>query len=162
MVVYRGGSHPSVLFIGEAPGKDEDRAGLPFVGRAGRALDRAIATVGLAPETVGIVNLIECRPPGNRFDADAAATCRPFLDRQLAILRPRRIVTLGRHALRTLAPDAPPITKAAGFVRLGPNGPVFPLLHPAAPMHAPRYAARWEHDLSALRAWLAEPLSQTS
>jgi uracil-DNA glycosylase len=161
-VVYRGGAHPTVVFVGEAPGKDEDLAGVPFVGRAGRALDRAIASVGLDPTTVGIVNLIKCRPPENRFDPDAASTCRPYLDRQLALLRPERIVTLGRHALRALAPSAPPITAAAGFVQHGPAGPVFALLHPAAPMHAPKYAERWEHDLIALKEWLARPVTQTS
>jgi len=162
VVVYRGGPHPEVLFIGEAPGKDEDLAGVPFVGRAGRALDQAIAAVGLDPGSVGIVNLLKCRPPENRFDPSAAATCRPHLERQIELLAPRRIVTLGRHALRSLVPSAPPITQAAGHVQLGPRGPVFPLLHPAARMHAPRLAARWTADLDALRAWLAEPLSQTS
>lgn len=162
VVVYRGGLHPTVLFVGEAPGKDEDRLGLPFVGRAGRVLDRAIASVGLEAETVGIVNLIKCRPPSNVFDAAAARTCRPFLDRQLVLLRPQRLVSLGRHALHTLAPSAPPITQAAGFAQDGPFGAVFPLLHPAAPMHAPKYAARWAHDLTALRAWLALPSTQTS
>jgi uracil-DNA glycosylase family 4 len=161
-VVYRGGPHPDVLFVGEAPGKDEDLAGLPFVGRAGRALDRAIATVGLDPAAIGIVNLIKCRPPENRFDPGASVTCRPYLDRQVALLRPRRIVTLGRHALHAFVPSAPPITEAAGFVQHGPSGPIFPLLHPAAPMHAPKYAERWEHDLTALKAWLDDPLSQTS
>jgi uracil-DNA glycosylase len=151
-----------VLFVGEAPGKDEDREGLPFVGRAGRALDRAISTVGLDPGSIGIVNLIKCRPPENRFDGQAAETCRPYLDRQLDLLRPERIVTLGRHALQALVPSAPPITEAAGFVQRGPRGSVFPLLHPAAPMHAPKYAARWEHDLTELRMWLALPLTQTS
>jgi uracil-DNA glycosylase family 4 len=162
VVVYRGGPHPSVVFIGEAPGRDEDRVGRPFVGRAGRALDRAIGTVGLAPEEVGIVNLIKCRPPDNRFDPVAERTCRGFLDRQLHLLRPAHLVTLGRYALHALVPAAPPITEAAGFVQHGPLGPVFPLIHPAAPMHAPRYAARWEHDLTAMKAWLASSSTQTS
>ncbi|MCI4318276.1 MAG: uracil-DNA glycosylase, partial [Thermoplasmata archaeon] len=76
VVVYRGGTHPSVVFVGEAPGRDEDRLGLPFVGRAGRALDRAIESVGLTAEQVGILNLIKCRPPDNVFDPAAARTCR--------------------------------------------------------------------------------------
>jgi uracil-DNA glycosylase len=71
-------------------------------------------------------------------------------------------VTLGRQALTALAPEAPSITVAAGHVQSGPNGPIFPLLHPAAPMHAPKYAARWDSDLTALRAWLAVPSTQTS
>ena len=162
VVVYRGGPRPRVLFVGEAPGRDEDLAGRPFVGRAGRALDRAIEHVGLAAGEIGVVNLIKCRPPGNKFSASAARTCRPFLERQIALLAPERVVTLGRHALHALAPEAPPISRAAGHPQVGPTGTVFPLLHPAAKMHAPKYAAQWETDLTALRAWLEGRSTQTS
>ncbi|MCI4339772.1 MAG: uracil-DNA glycosylase [Thermoplasmata archaeon] len=156
-VVYRGGDHPRVVFVGEAPGRDEDRLGKPFVGRAGRVLDRAIERVGLVAADVGIINLIKCRPPDNRFDPAAETACHPYLDRQLDLLRPERLVTLGRHALHALVPEAPAITLAAGHVQSGPRGAVFPLLHPSAPMHAPRLAARWEQDVELLRAWLASP-----
>ncbi|MCI4318277.1 MAG: hypothetical protein L3J96_07035, partial [Thermoplasmata archaeon] len=78
---------------------------------------------------------------------------RPFLDRQLDLLQAERVVSLGRHALRALVPGAPPISKVAGVVQAGTRGPVFPLLHPAAPMHAPKFAVRWEQDLRSLRAW---------
>ena len=158
VVIYRGGEHPRIVFVGEAPGKDEDRSGIPFVGRAGRALDRAIDAIGARPSEVGILNLIKCRPPGNRFDRLAEATCRPFLDRQLDLLRPERVVTLGRYALRALAPSAPAILIAAGHPQVGARGPVFPLIHPSAPMHAPGLRTRWEQDLGLLRAWLASPL----
>jgi DNA polymerase len=160
-VVYRGGESPWLLFIGEAPGRDEDRLGVPFVGRAGARLDRAIASLGLSPEEFGIVNLLKCRPPENRFDAHAAATCRPHLDRQIDLLQPRRLVTLGAHALKALDPSAPPITQAAGQPRTAVGRPLFPLLHPAAVSHAPRYGERWTEDLGRLHEWLIAPSAQT-
>jgi uracil-DNA glycosylase family 4 len=161
-VIYRGGDHPRVLFVGEAPGAEEDRLGLPFVGRSGRRLDEAIVQLGLGPSEFGIVNLLKCRPPQNRFDAAAAKVCRPYLDRQLGLLAPERLVTLGAHALRSLDPDAPKVTEAAGTPRVTPRGPVFPLLHPAAALHAPAFRARWYADLTALAVWLRAPLSETS
>lgn len=153
-VVYRGGLTPRVVFIGEAPGAEEDRLGLPFVGRAGRELDRAIAALGLSEGEFGMLNLLKCRPPGNRFDRRAARTCRPYLDRQLELLRPEAVVTLGAHALRTLDPDAPPMLTASG--RPLPHGrtPHFALLHPAAALRSRRLRARWDHDLRALGRWL--------
>ncbi len=156
VVIYRGGERPRVVFVGEAPGASEDLAGLPFVGRSGRRLDAAIAQVGLGVGEYGILNVVKCRPPSNRFDRAAAEACRPFLDRQLALLRPELIVSLGAQALSTLDPTAPPVTQAAGSVRLGGPVPLFPLLHPAAAMHAPRLKERWATDVERLRAFLAE------
>lgn len=161
VVFYRGAARPRVVFVGEAPGRDEDLAGVPFVGRAGRRLDAAISEVGLAPTEYGIVNLLKCRPPGNRFDPGAARVCRSFLDRQLDLLAPERIVTLGAHALRALAPDAPKVTAAAGRgLSIGGRW-LFPLLHPAAAMHAPRFRVRWEADVRGLARWLARPAAET-
>jgi uracil-DNA glycosylase len=154
-VVYRGGATPRLVFVGEAPGAEEDRTGLPFQGRSGRRLDAAIAQIGLGATEYGIVNLLKCRPPGNRFDAPAARTCRPYLDRQLALLRPAALVPLGSQALRVVAPEAPPVLRAAGRqVREGPPA-VFPLLHPAAALRSRRWAERWDEDVSALATWLA-------
>jgi DNA polymerase len=155
-VVYRGGRSPRVLFVGEAPGAEEDRRGLPFVGRSGRELDRAIARLGLSEEEFGIVNVLKCRPPGNRFDRAAARTCRPYLDRQLELLRPELIVTLGARALAAIDPGAPPVLSAAGRPRPGTAAPNFPLLHPAAALRSRRWRARWERDVRALAKWLAE------
>lgn len=159
-VVYRGGLDPKVVFLGEAPGAKEDEIGLPFVGRAGRRLDAAIAQLGLADSSFGVLNVIKCRPPHNRFDRSAAATCHPFLDRQLDLLRPQLIVTLGASALAALDPEAPPITKAAGLLRHVGERPVFPLVHPAATFHSHLYAERWETDLSRLRRELPQLLHQ--
>ena len=154
VVVYRGSARPRVLFVGEAPGAEEDRAGVPFVGRAGRRLDAAVAALGLAPSEWGVLNLVKCRPPGNRFPPASAVACRPFLARQLELLQPEVIVTLGRYPLGAFDPGAPPITQSAGAARRAGDRWVFPLLHPAAPLHAPRLHARWAQDLEKLRRYL--------
>jgi len=153
-VVYRGGVAPRVVFVGEAPGAAEDAAGVPFVGRSGRLLDAAIGSLGLSPEAFGIVNVLKCRPPANRFDRAAAATCRPFLDRQLDLLRPTAVVTLGAWALRSLDPSAPPVLRAAGAPRPGRTPPLFPMIHPAASFRSLRLRDRWANDVAALGHWL--------
>jgi uracil-DNA glycosylase len=154
-VVYRGGRSPRVVFVGEAPGAEEDRTGLPFVGRSGRLLDTAIARLGLPAEEFGVLNVLKCRPPGNVFDRAAARTCRPYLDRQLALLRPAVLVSLGATALRSLDPQAPPILRAAGVPRPSDGRPtLFPLVHPAASLRSRRLRERWETDVGALAAWL--------
>ena len=158
-MVYRGGLAPRLVFVGEAPGAAEDRTGLPFVGRSGRLLDAAIGTLGLPEARVGILNVVKCRPPGNRFDRAAAAACRPYLERQLDLLRPSALVTLGAWALRSLDPGAPPVMTAAGRPRDGPRGPLFPLIHPAAALRSRRGRDRWAHDVAALARWLETILS---
>jgi uracil-DNA glycosylase len=160
-VVYRGSLAPRVVFVGEAPGADEDREGLPFVGRSGRLLDAAIARIGPTLGSFGVLNVLKCRPPANRFDASAARTCRPYLDRQLALLRPRLLVPLGARALVALDPQAPPILSAAGRARLGRAGRLFPLLHPAAALRSRRWHARWDSDVAALAEWLARGALET-
>jgi len=159
-VVYRGSLAPRVVFIGEAPGAEEDRQGVPFVGRSGRVLDGAVAELGLSEEEFGVLNVLKCRPPENRFDRAAARTCRPYLDRQIALLDPRVLVTLGSPALHALAPDAPPMLAAAGKPRSGALRPIFPLIHPAAAMRSKRLAARWTRDVAALGRWLARSGAQ--
>ncbi len=156
-VVYRGGRTPRVVFVGEAPGAEEDRLGIPFVGRSGRVLDAAVASLAIAPEDVGMLNVLKCRPPGNRFDRSAAATCRPYLDRQLALLRPAMLVTLGAWALRALDPTAPPVLRSAGWARTVPAGTLFPLVHPAATLRSRRMRDRWEQDLRRLAERLRDP-----
>jgi uracil-DNA glycosylase len=155
-VVYRGGLAPRVVFVGEAPGAEEDRTGLPFVGRSGRELDRAVASLGLSSEEFGVLNLLKCRPPANRFDSSAAETCRPYLDRQLALLRPAVIVTLGARALHAIDPAAPPMLAAAGHPRGEGGIPHFPLIHPAAALRSRRMRERWESDVRTFGRWLAE------
>ncbi len=154
VVVYRGGRSPDVVFVGEAPGAEEDRQGVPFVGRSGRILDRAIARLPLASDEVGVLNVVKCRPPENRFDPAAARSCRPYLDRQLELLRPRVVVPLGRHALHALDASAPAILAVAGAPRAAAGRTLFPLLHPAATLRSRRFRARWEHDTDRLARWL--------
>ncbi|MGP8074370.1 MAG: uracil-DNA glycosylase [Thermoplasmata archaeon] len=149
-VVYRGSPAPRIVFVGEAPGAEEDRLGVPFVGRSGSILDTAIARLGLAPSEFGILNILKCRPPANKFDRAAAETCRPYLDRQLALLRPNLLVSLGASALRALDPFAPSVMKAAGAPRSAPGGTLFPLVHPAATLRSRRMKERWERDLGTL------------
>jgi len=158
-VVYRGGLTPRVLFIGEAPGTDEDRTGIPFVGRSGRELDRAVSALALAEEEFGVLNLLKCRPPGNRFDRSAARTCRPYLDRQLELLRPDVIVTLGARALAAIDATALPMLSAAGRPRTIRGTPHFPLIHPAAALRSRRLRQRWERDVRVLGRWLGERLA---
>jgi len=145
-----------VVFVGEAPGAEEDRTGRPFVGRSGRELDRAVAILGLVDEEFGVLNVLKCRPPGNRFDRGAARTCRPYLDRQLDLLRPNVVVTLGARALAAIDPTAPPMLKAAGRPRERAGTAHFPLIHPAAALRSRRLRERWEEDVRALGRWLAE------
>lgn len=153
-VFYRGAARPTVLFIGEAPGADEDRAGVPFVGRAGQRLDAAVRELGLPEDAYGVANLLKCHPPSNRFPSASIAPCRPFLQEQISLLDPPWIVTLGRHALHALDPGAPPISEAAGHERRCAGRRLFPLLHPAAALHDPRRRSKWEADLVALRSLL--------
>ena len=152
-VIYRGSLAPRIVFVGEAPGAEEDRRGVPFVGRSGRLLERAVRSLGIPEDAWGVLNLIKCRPPRNRFDPRAARACRPFLDRQLALLRPEVVVTLGAHALRTFDPGAPPVLRSAGTVREADGRPVFPLLHPAASLRSRRWSERWAHDLESFEKW---------
>jgi uracil-DNA glycosylase len=154
VVIYRGSPAPRVLFVGEAPGAAEDLTGVPFVGRSGQRLDAAIGRSGLTAEEFGVLNLIKCRPPGNRFDPVAERTCRPFLDRQIALLDPQLVVSLGAHAFHALAPDGAAILTAAGRPYPGLALPLFPLIHPAAALRSRRLAERWNRDVDALGAWL--------
>ncbi|HXY12807.1 MAG TPA: uracil-DNA glycosylase [Thermoplasmata archaeon] len=153
-VVYRGGLAPRVVFVGEAPGAEEDRLGVPFVGRSGRLLDQGVASLGLAGGEVGVLNVLKCRPPENKFDSRAARTCRPYLDRQLQLLRPEVIVTLGARALAAVEPLAPPVLRAAGRPLRHGHPPRFPLLHPAAALRSRRLRERWDRDFRALGRWL--------
>jgi uracil-DNA glycosylase len=160
-VVYRGSFAPRVVFVGEAPGAEEDRTGLPFAGRSGAILDRAVAELGPTLGPWGVLNLLKCRPPQNRFDAAAARTCRPYLDRQLELLGPEGLVTLGGRALAAVDPAAPRVLLAAGAARARPAGWLFPMIHPAASMRSVRWRERWEQDVGRLRRWLDHRPSTT-
>jgi uracil-DNA glycosylase family 4 len=160
-VIYRGSPRPKIIFVGEAPGATEDRVGLPFVGRSGLLLDAALREADVPPEAFGILNLIKCRPPKNVFDRAAAGACRPYLDRQLALLGPSVLVSVGAQALRSLDPGAPRVLLAAGQPRALGSRALFPLIHPAAAMRSRALAERWRNDFATLGTWLhgSGPLS---
>ena len=131
-----GPARAGVLLVGEAPGKDEDGSGHPFVGRAGHILDRALGSAGLRRRDVYITNVVKCRPPGNRTPrADEIETCRPYLLAQTAALRPTIIVTLGTTALRSLLGSAVELNGVRGRLLEFEGVPLLPTYHPAAVLY---------------------------
>jgi DNA polymerase len=121
-----------LMFIGEAPGEEEDRRGEPFVGRAGHLLDRMIASIGMSREEVYIANIVKCRPPRNRNPRDdEIKACGEFLAAQIEILSPRVIVALGKFAASTLLGEEVAITRARGRWRSYGAIPLMPTFHPA-------------------------------
>jgi DNA polymerase len=149
-----GAATADVMIVGEAPGASEDKSGRPFVGNAGRLLDQLLAEAGVRREDVFITNVVKARPPGNR-DPKAAEVAHhwPWLERQLAAIRPRLLVPLGRHALARFAPDAK-IGEAHGTaIDLGAVT-LFPLYHPAASLHNPRLRETLFEDARRLGAAL--------
>jgi len=160
-----GHPRPALVFVGEGPGADEDREGVPFVGRAGQLLTRMIAAMMLTREQVYICNVIKCRPPDNRTPAeDEMETCAPYLWRQLAILRPRVIVALGRPAAQTLLATKAPIGQLRGEFRDFPPPPlahlglpptkVMPTFHPAYLLRSPGEKAKAWEDLKQVMRFL--------
>jgi uracil-DNA glycosylase family 4 len=139
-----GEGHPDteVVFVGEAPGMNEDQAGRPFVGRAGDLLVRFLATIGWRREEVFITNVVKCRPPDNRDpEPDEIAACLPYLERQLAVLDPALVVTLGRHSMGRFIPGARigqahgtlhPVDPASGAT----SAMVYAMYHPAAALRS--------------------------
>jgi uracil-DNA glycosylase family 4 len=129
-----GRSDADLLFVGEGPGEQEDLKGEPFVGRAGQLLTQLIEGIGLTRDDVYIANVVKCRPPGNRDPhPDEIEACAPWLDRQLELIRPRVIVTLGNFATKLLLDTKVGITKLRGQVMPYHDGAVvIPVLHPSA------------------------------
>lgn len=140
------------LFIGEAPGADEDRQGEPFVGRAGQLLNAMIEAVGLKREDVYIANVLKCRPPGNRDPQPAEVECcEPYLVRQIELIHPRLIVALGRHAAHSLLKTEAPLTRLRGQ-RLAYRGtPLVVTFHPAYLLRNPIDKRRAWDDLCLAR-----------
>lgn len=127
-----GNPRARLMFVGEGPGAEEDRQGEPFVGAAGKRLDRWIARIGLRREDVYIANIVKCRPPGNRVPfPEEAKSCKPFLARQIRAIRPEVICTLGATALNHLLDVEEKITKVRGRWRALDGIPVLPTYHPA-------------------------------
>jgi uracil-DNA glycosylase family 4 len=155
-IVYGVGNPAAELvFVGEAPGADEDAQGEPFVGAAGQLLTKMIEAMGFRRQDVYICNVIKCRPPGNRNpEPDEVAACEPFLRKQLAALRPRAIVTLGKFAAQCLLRVDTPITRLRGTLRSYQGVPLMPTYHPAYLLRDPsRKREAWD-DLQAVMALL--------
>jgi uracil-DNA glycosylase family 4 len=144
-----------VLLVGEGPGANEERLGRPFVGASGAFLTKMLASIGLTREDVFITNTVKCRPPGNRDPLpEELAACAHFLDEQIAAIRPRVIVPLGRHALARWFPGGA-ISRLRAQAHRVDGQLIFPLYHPAAALHNGSLRATIEADFAALGALLA-------
>jgi len=155
-VVFGSGSpRARLMFVGEAPGEDEDRQGLPFVGRAGQLLTRIIEAIGLTREQVYIANVIKCRPPDNRNpEPDEVAACSPFLFRQVEAVNPIVIVALGKFAAQCLLQTAEPITRLRGRAFDFHGRTLIPTFHPAYLLRNPAAKREVWDDMKKVRALL--------
>src|SRR5215813_11083003 len=127
-----GNPDADLMFVGEAPGADEDEQGIPFVGRAGQLLTKIIEAIGLTRDDVYIANVIKCRPPQNRNpDPDEVETCEPFLFRQIDVIKPKVIVALGKFGAQTLLRTLDPISRLRGRVFDYRGAKLIPTFHPA-------------------------------
>jgi DNA polymerase len=153
-----GNPDADLMFVGEAPGGDEDIQGIPFVGRAGQLLTKMIAAINFERDQVYIANVIKCRPPGNRNpEPDEVATCEPFLFQQIDAIRPRVIVALGSFAAKALLRSNDSISRLRGRVYDFRGAKLVPTFHPAFLLRSPeRKRDAWE-DLKRARALLSAP-----
>jgi uracil-DNA glycosylase family 4 len=160
IVFGQGNPKAELMFVGEAPGRDEDEQGLAFVGRAGQLLTKIIEAMGKRREDVYIANCLKCRPPNNRNpEADEIAACRPFLEEQIRLISPRVIVTLGTFAAQALLETDEPIGRLRGRWRSAHGTRVMPTFHPAFLLRTPeRKKDVWE-DMKLVRDYLANPTS---
>lgn len=151
IVFGRGGEQARLLIIGEAPGAQEDKRGLPFVGPAGQLLDRMLLAVGLGPDDFYITNIVKCRPPGNRDPRpEEARACRSCLEAQAGVIAPQAILTLGRPAAQAVLGTDAPITALRGNWREGLGAPLLPTFHPAFLLRSPEKKALAYADLKAV------------
>lgn len=150
-----GSTHPPVVFIGEAPGVEEDRQGLPFVGRAGQLLTKMLECIDFRREDVYITNILKCRPPGNRDpQPDEIDCCEPYLLEQLSLLKPRLICALGRHAAQVLLQTDTGINKLRGRFHDYHGIKILPTFHPAYLLRNPADKRKAWDDLKKVRAFV--------
>ncbi len=151
-----GPENAEIMLIGEAPGFNEDKQGRPFVGAAGQFLDKLLASANLSREQVYITNTVKCRPLNNRDPLPVEmAACRKYLDRQIEVIAPKVIVTLGRHSLTAFLPKET-ISKARARPRSVNGRTLFPMYHPAAALHQQSLREVIEADIKKLPALLKE------
>lgn len=145
-----GSESPSIMFIGEGPGANEDQQGRPFVGRAGKLLDELLGVVPLRRSDVYITNVVKCRPPENRDPLpEEVSACWPYLEAQISLLKPHVIAPLGRHAMNRFLPDTR-ISDQHGRATVWRDIVVFPLYHPAAALRSTTLRQTLENDIRRL------------
>src|SRR6266566_1414334 len=162
-VVFGAGSPSAdLMFVGEAPGFHEDKQGIPFVGQAGKLLETLLAGIGLARQDVYIANTLKCRPPGNRDpQPDEVEACEPYLFRQIELIEPIVIATLGNFATKLLSGRPTGITRVHGqeqeLTIAGRSVVLYPIYHPAAALYTPAMLKVLEADFARLPAILGAP-----
>ena len=164
-VFGNGNANADLMFIGEAPGAEEDRQGLPFVGRAGQLLDQLLGGIGMSREEVFVANILKSRPPGNRDpQPEEIEACWPYLEQQIVLIEPRVIATLGNFATKKITGSQTGITRVHGTPQVhalaGRTVFVYPLLHPAAALRTPSLVETLREDFAKLPGLLAEPLPE--
>ena len=160
VVFGAGNADADLMFVGEAPGANEDKQGLPFVGQAGRLLDKLLAEIGLERGDVFIANVLKCRPPGNRDPRpQEIEACRSYLHRQVELIEPRVICTLGNFSTKLLRGDPTGISKLHGQPEVHVLGQravrLFPIYHPAAALYTPSMLDTLRTDFAQLPELLA-------
>ena len=160
-----GNPEAELMFVGEAPGFHEDKQGYPFVGQAGQLLDRLLGEIGLSRADVYIANVIKCRPPGNRDPApDEIEACESHLFRQLGIIEPKLVATLGNFATKLLSGKSHGITRVHGKPQqatVGGRGiTLYPIYHPAAALYTPTMLQTLREDFARIPALLTEEVPE--
>jgi DNA polymerase len=161
VVFGAGNADAELMFVGEAPGASEDEQGVPFVGRAGKLLETLLGEIGMARSEVWICNTLKCRPPGNRDPRpEEIANCNEYLYRQVELIQPTVICTLGNFSTKLLRDDPTGITRLHGqpqVLTLGRRAVrLYPIFHPAAALYTPRMLATLREDFARLPALLAQ------
>jgi uracil-DNA glycosylase len=157
LVFGDGDANARLMFVGEAPGADEDKQGVPFVGAAGQVLNNMLSKLGLRREEVYIANILKSRPPGNRDpEPDEIAACLPFLDKQIKAIRPRVIVILGRIAAHALLGTKEPITRLRGHWQKYHGIRVMPTFHPSYLLRMPQERRKTWEDMQQVMEYLAD------
>ncbi len=152
-----GNENADLMFVGEAPGYYEDLQGEPFVGAAGQLLDRLLASIGLKREQVYIGNVLKCRPPQNRDPLpEEIETCTPYLFKQIEIIKPKVVCTLGNFATRVILGKSVSMSKVHGRTFKGKGHYIFPIYHPAAALHMQTNLSALEEDFLKLKELLAK------
>ena len=156
IVFGSGNPRADLMFVGEAPGREEDEQGVPFVGAAGQLLSKIIEAMGMKREDVFIVNTVLCRPPDNRNpEPDEVAACRPFLREQIRLVAPRVIVTLGTFAAHAILETDEPVSRLRGRWQTAHGARVMPTFHPAYLLRSPQHKKDVWADMQTVRDYLS-------